>query len=170
MKLTSLFTSNGRALIRCSLRLLLAEFRIALTHGGEGKIRPVVNRWWMIQGSLAAGVIRGSSVPSGNYYREMLARLAALAERDRLRPWSGDGIGSRRCSEMARKWAFSNQNRTGFWASTRSPCPEPRWRTGCLKELELVQNGAAEFRFLDPGELRDDAIMLRLVATQAADP
>jgi hypothetical protein len=35
---------------------------------------------------------------------------------------------------------------------------------------ELVQNGEGEFRFLDPGELRDDRIILRLVATQPADP
>jgi len=34
----------------------------------------------------------------------------------------------------------------------------------------VVQNDAGEFRFLDPGELRDDGIILRLVATQPADP
>jgi len=32
------------------------------------------------------------------------------------------------------------------------------------------RNDAADFRFLDPGELRDDRIILRLVATQPADP
>ena len=33
-----------------------------------------------------------------------------------------------------------------------------------------MQNEGGEFRFLDPGELRDDCIILRLVATQPADP
>ena len=33
-----------------------------------------------------------------------------------------------------------------------------------------MQSGVEEFRFLEPGELHDDAIILRLVAAQPADP
>ena len=35
---------------------------------------------------------------------------------------------------------------------------------------EVMHNEASAFRFLEPGELRDDDVILRLVATEPADP
>ncbi|MGA3043320.1 MAG: GNAT family N-acetyltransferase [Bryobacteraceae bacterium] len=39
-----------------------------------------------------------------------------------------------------------------------------------LVSNELVHNETGAFRFLEPGELRDDDVSLRLVATHPADP
>jgi tagatose 1,6-diphosphate aldolase len=57
------------------------------------------------------------------------------------------------------------------YAKTRPTLLHPAGTVAIFRvSNELVQNELDAFRFLDPGELRDDDIILSLAATQPADP